>query len=187
MSKPNVSLVTVCILLVLVLFVVIPGCTMIPGGSEGTIPVTSFTPVTTPLSTPPSQYGQPAGDIQLEGNVYGLSSDPMLGIDTITFSIGLPAHASPVDLTRMEIIFSTPGNAPVSITPGTRETTTLFTTTTGGNRVTALHPGEEVDISFRIKPVTGGTSVNIEVRPPDGAALSMPRKVPAMISSLNVL
>jgi hypothetical protein len=87
----------------------------------------------------------------------------------------------------MEIVFSTPGSAPVSVTQGTRETTGIFTTTTGGYGVTVLHPGEEVDISFRIKPVSGGTNVNIEVKPPDGAVLSMPRKVPAMISSLNVL
>ena len=116
-----------------------------------------------------------------------MSSDPLKGIDTITFSIGLPAHASAVDLTRMEIVFSTQGSAPVTLTRGTRDSTSVFTTTIGGNAVTALHPGDEVDISFRVKPISGGRSVNIEVRPLGGATLPLSRTVPAMISSMNVL
>jgi len=188
MSYSTLSFKTVCVSLVVVLFVVITGCTKIPSGSEGTIPVTSLPPATaSPVPAPTSQSGQPAANVQLIGNVYGLSSDPLRGIDTITFSIGLPANAPAVDLTRMEIVFSTPGNAPVTFTQGTRDATGIFTTTTGGYAVTAINPGDEVDISFRVKAVSGGTSVNIEVRPPGGAALPISRTVPAMISSLNVL
>jgi archaellin len=103
------------------------------------------------------------------------------------FSLGVPSQASAVDLTRMEIIFSTPGSAPVTFTQGTREATGIFTTTMGGNAITVLHHGDEVDISFRVKPVSGGTSVNIEVRPPGGAALPVSRTVPLSVSSTNVL
>jgi archaellin len=87
----------------------------------------------------------------------------------------------------MEIVFSIPGIAPVTLTRGTRDSTSIFTTTVGGNAVTELLPDEEVDIYFRVKPVSGGTNVNIEVRPPDRAALIISRTVPAVISSLNVL
>jgi archaellin len=188
MSRSPLSIITVCVSLVLVLFVVIPGCTVTPPGSEGTNPVTSLPSITaSPVPVPTTQSGQSAGNVQLVGNVYGLSSDPLRGIDTITFSLGLPANAPAVDLTRMEIVFSTPGNAPVTFTRGTREATGIFTTTTGGYAVTTIQPGDEVDISFRVKPVPGGTSVNIEVRPSGGAALPISRTVPAMILSMNVL
>jgi hypothetical protein len=186
MSGSTLSIKTICVSLLLVLFVVIMGCTMTPRGSEGTIPVTSF-PSTTAYPVPPLQSDQSAGNIQMAGNVYGLSSDPLRGIDTFTFSIGLPANAPALDLTGMEIVFSTPGCAPVTLTRGTRESTSIFTTTTGGNMVTVIHADDEVDISFRVKPVIAGTSVNIEVRPHDSAVLTISRTVPAIISSMNVL
>lgn len=188
MSGSIISIKTVCVWLVLVSCMVTLGCTMNPGGSEGTMPVTSLPAATT--SPEPALALQPiqsTGNIQLTGNVYALSSDPLRGIDTITFSIGLPAHASPVDLTRMEIVFSAQDNVPVTLVRGTRDTTSIFTTTIGGNAVTALHPGDEVDITFRVTPVSGGATVNIEVRPPGGAALPISRTVPAMILSMNVL
>ncbi len=187
-SGSIISIKTVCVSLVLVSCIMTLGCTMTPGGSEGTIPVTSLPAATTsPVPAPTLQPTQSTGDIQLTGNVYALSSDPLRGIDTITFSIGLPAHASAVDLTRMEIVFSAQDSAPVTLVRGTRDSTSIFTTTTGGNAVTALLPGDEVDISFRVKPVSGGATVNIEVRPPGGAALPISRTVPAMILSMNVL
>jgi archaellin len=185
MSRSTLSIKTVCVSLILVSFVVVLGCTTTPPGSEGTTPVTSVPQAT--ASPAPTPTLQPAGDIQLAGNVYGMASDPHRGIDTITFSIGLPAHASAVDLTTLEIALSTPGSAPVTLTQGTRDSTSIFTTTIGGNAVTELLPDEEVDISFRVKPVSGGTNVNIEVRPPDRAALIISRTVPVVISSLNVL
>jgi len=186
MSRSTLSVKTVCVSLLLVSFVVIMGCTMTPGGSEVTVPVTSLPSTTaSPVLTLPSD--QSAGNIQLSGNVYGLSSDPSRGIDTFTFSIGLPANAPALNLTGMEIVFSTPGSPPVTLTRGTRESSSIFTTTTGGNTVTEIHTDDEVDISFRVKPVSGGTSVNIEVRPHDNAVLTISRTVPAIISSMNVL
>ena len=186
MSGSTLSINTVCISLVLVLCVVIMGCTMTPRESEGIIPVTSL-PSTTASPVPTLQSDQSSGNIQLAGNVYGLSSDPSRGIDTFTFSIGLPANVPALNLTGMEIVFSTPGSAPVTLTRGTRESTSIFTTTSGGNTVTEIHSDDEVDISFRIEPVSGGTSVNIEVRPHDSAVLTISRTVPAIISSMNVL
>jgi len=186
MSVSTLSLKTVCVSLLLVLCVVIMGCTMTPGGSEGTIPVTSV-PSTTASPVPAFQSDQSARTIQLAGNVYGLSSDPSRGIDTITFSIGLPANAPALDLTGMEIVYSTAGSAPVTLTRGTRESTSIFTTITGGYTVNEIHADDEVDISFRVKPVIAGTNVNIEVRPRDSAVLIISRTVPAIISSMNVL
>jgi len=57
----------------------------------------------------------------------------------------------------------------------------------GNYAVTSLRPGDEVEIAFRVKEVPAGTNVNIEVRPPVGAALPFSRTVPRVISSMNVL
>jgi len=186
MSKPTVSTKTVCVFFIMVSFVLALGCITTPRGSEGTTPGITIPPVTvSPAATLQSDIA--AGDLQLAGNVYGLSSDPSQGIDTIRFTLGLPAHASGVDLTRMVIVFSAEGREPVTLTQGTRESTSIFSTTMGGNAVTEFHADEEVDISFRVKAVPGGTGLNIDVRPPDRAALIISRIVPLVISSLNVL
>ena len=110
MSGSTIPIKTVCVSLVLVLCVMIMGCTMTPRGPEGTPPVTTLPSATaTPvpaLTLPSDQFSR---DIQLAGNVYGLSSDPSRGIDTFTFTIGLPANAPALDLTGMEIVFSAAG------------------------------------------------------------------------------
>ena len=186
MSESILSMKTICVSLLLVLCVVIMGCTMTPRGSEGTIPVPSV-PSTTVIPVPALTSGQFTGNIQLAGNVNGLSSDPLSGIDTFMFSIGLPANAPVLDLTGMEIVFSTPGSPPVTLIRGTRESTSIFTTTSGGYTVNEIHADDEVDISFRVKPVIAGTSVNIEVRPRGTEVLTISRTVPAVISSMNIL
>ena len=188
MSISTLSIKTVYVSFVLMLFLVTLGCTATPPKSEGTIPVTSLPPATaSPSPAPTSDAGQSADNVQLSGNVYGLSSDPLQGIDIITFSVSLPSQASAVDLAGMEIVFSATGNAPVTITRGTRSTTGTFTATRGGNTVTTLHPGDLVEISFPVKTVAGGTSVTIELRPQGKAVVPVTRTVPAMISSTNIL
>jgi archaellin len=124
----------------------------------------------------------------LKGNVYGISTNPQLGIDMITFTIGLAQQAPEVvDLTRLEIVFSTPGSAPVILIRGTRDSTSVFTTTMGNYEVTSLYPGNEVEIVFRVKGVPAGSNVNIELKPSSGAKLPISRTVPAMLSSVNIL
>ena len=155
MCRSTLSLITCFISLLLVSFVVVPGCTSTSPGFDGTTPVTSEPSERSQHLRYLLPYYHPPETFSSAGNVYGLSSDPYRGIDTITFSIGLPAHASSVDMTTMEIVFSTPGSAPVTLTQGTRESAGIFTTTRGGNAVTKLLSDEEVDIAFRIKPVSG--------------------------------
>jgi len=194
MSTSTLFIKTFCVSLVLVSLVIIVGCTTTPSGSIGTIPETSLpSTMVSPLSSvspAPVLTANPehsAANITLTGNVYGLSTYPVTGIDTITFSIGLAPQSSAVDLTRLEIVFSTPVAAPVILTQGTRESTSTFTTTMGNYAVTSISPGDEVEITFRVTGVPAGTNVNIEVRPPVGAALPISRTVPAVISSMIVL
>jgi hypothetical protein len=104
---------TVSVSLVLVSFVVIPGCTITPLESEKTIPVYLFSlsdyifNTCTLLSIQSIRWSHSA-----DRYFYGLSSDPSMGIDTITFFIGLPLQARIVDLSRMEIVFSTKESTP---------------------------------------------------------------------------
>jgi archaellin len=123
----------------------------------------------------------------LRSNVYGISSNPQLGLDTIYFSIGLPSQVPAIDLTSMEVVFSARGTAPVILTYGTKDSTSTFTTTRGNIAVTSLGPGDEVEITFRVTGVPAGTKVQIEVKPSAGAVLPISGTVPAMLSSTNIL
>ncbi|MCX6684913.1 MAG: hypothetical protein NTZ37_09335 [Methanoregula sp.] len=190
MSTSTLFIKTICVSLALVVLVIISGCTTAPSASNGTIPVTSLPVTTVSLSPVPAPTSNPVpsgADIQLRSNVYGISSNPQVGLDTIYFSIGLPSQVPAIDLTSMEVVFSVPGTAPVILTQGTKDSTSTFTTTRGNIAVTSLGPGDEVEITFRVTGVPAGTKVQIEVKPPAGAVLPISGTVPAMLSSTNIL
>ena len=75
---------------------------------------------------------QSTTNLLLIGNVYGLASDPVSGIDEIKFSIGLAPGAQAVDLTKLRIAFSTPGTSPIILEPGNTATTATFTAKDAG-------------------------------------------------------
>jgi len=174
----------------LVVLVIIAGCTTAPSGSDRTIPATSLPTTTVTPSPVPFPVTIPvpsSADIQLRSNVYALSSNPQAGIDTIYFTIGLTSLAPEINLTMMEVVVSTPGSAPVTLVQGTQESTTTFSTTSGNIADTSLGPREEVQITFRVKPITAGSNVYIEVKPATGAVLPVSGTVPYMLSSVNIL
>ena len=174
----------------LLVLVMIAGCTTVPSGMDRTMPVTTLPTITvTPSSVPsPTTYPVPSSaDIQLRSNVYALSSNPQAGIDTIYFTIGLATLAPEIDLTTMQVVVSTPGSVPVTLVHGTQDSTTTFSTTSGNYPVTTLGPREEVQITFRVKPITAGSNVYIEVQPAAGAVLPISGTVPDMLSSVNIL
>lgn len=129
----------------------------------------------------------PAADIRVTGTVYGLASAPEAGIDEIRFTMGLDSCSPALDLTKVQIVFTTPGTFPVTLTHGTRTSTGFFTTKSGTARVTSLDPGEQVEITFFVAPVTAGASMNIDVKLPGGATVPIIKTVPARISATNVL
>jgi hypothetical protein len=190
MSTSALFIKTVCVSLALVLLVLISGCTTAPSGSNGTIPVTSLPLPTVSLFPVPAPTSNPVpsgADIQLRSNIYGLATNPHVGLDTIYFSIGLPSQVPAVDLTGMKVVFTAPGAAPVILIRGTKDSTSTFTTTQGNNLVTSLGSGDEVEITFRVEEVPAGSKVQIEVKPSSGAVLPISRTVPAMLSSVNIL
>jgi flagellin FlaB len=129
---------------------------------------------------------QSTANIQMIGNVYGLSSDGT-NITNLTFTIGLAPGAPAIDLTKMKIVFSTPTTAPVILTQGTAASVSNFTTTIGTTGVTSANPNDQVVISFNIAGVPANTKMNIELRPSVGAALPFTKTAPATITNTTVL
>jgi archaellin len=158
-----------------------------------TVPVPVQTRDTVQVPTPASAgtvcnaTGLPAADIRMTGKVYGLASAPEAGIDEIRFTIGLDSCSPALDLTKVQIVFSTPGTFPVTLTQGTRTSTGFFTTKTGTARVTSLNPDDQVEIAFFVAPVPANTRMTIEIKPPVGNIVPLIKTAPARISATNVL
>ena len=129
---------------------------------------------------------QSTANIQMIGNVYGLSTDNV-GITNVTFVIGLAPGASSIDLTMMKIVFSTPTTTPIILTQGTTANTTSFSTKVGTTAKTSMNPTEQVEIAFSTDAVPANTRMTIELRPSVGAALPFSKTAPATIQNTNVL
>jgi archaellin len=142
---------------------------------------------TTSVGTVCTGSEQPAADIRMTGNVYGLASDPNAGIDEIRFTIGLDPCSPALDLTKMRIVFTTPNTFPVPLMYNTRVSTSFFTAKSGTTRVTTLKPGDQAEITFFVAPVPANTRMNIELKPSGGATMPIIKTAPARISATNVL
>ena len=158
-----------------------------------TVPVPARTMDTAPVPAPTSAgtvctgSEQPAAGIRMTGNVYGLASDPAAGIDEIRFTLGPDPCSPALDLTKMQIVFSTPGTFPVPLLYSTRTSTGFFTAKTGNTRVTFLNPGDQAEITFYVAPVPANTKMNFVVKPSGGATVPFIKTAPARISATNVL
>ncbi len=97
MSQSALFVKTFCVCLVLVSLAVSPGCTTAPSVPHDTTPVSpSHSTTVSPqpsVSAPATDPGQSVANIQLKGNVYGISTNPQVGIEIITFTIGLAQQA----------------------------------------------------------------------------------------------
>jgi hypothetical protein len=142
---------------------------------------------TTPVGTECTGIEQPAADIRMTGNVYGLSSDPDAGIDEIRFTIGLDPCSPVLDLAKMRIVFTTPNTFPVPLMYNTRISTSFFTAKSGTTRITSLKPGDQAEITFFVAPVPASTRMNIELKPSGNATVPIIKTAPARISATNVL
>lgn len=138
----------------------------------------------TPVPTPS------LSNIQVVGNVYGLSSVPSSGIDEIKFTIGLAPGAPSIDLTKMTIVFLTPTTGSTIITHEHTTSVTsssTFTTKIGTTDVTSMNANDQFEVAFLVAPVPANTKIKIELRPNVGAALPFSKTVPATIAATNVL
>lgn len=141
--------------------------------------ITNWTPVPNPSIS----------NIQVLANIYGLSSVPSSGIDEIKFTIGLVPRLPTLDLTKMNIAFSTSTRAPVILTYGSSATTSTFLAQINGEGppVPSLTEQQQVQISFKVAPVGPNTKITIELKPNVGATLPFTRFVHAPIAAVNFL
>ena len=129
---------------------------------------------------------QSTANIQMIGNVYGLSSDNV-SITNVTFVIGLAPGASAIDLTNMKIVFSTPTTAQIILSQGETASEAVFSTQIGTTAVTSMNPNDQVEILFLTAGVPANTKITMELRPSVGAALPFSKTAPATITKTNVL
>ena len=132
---------------------------------------------------------QAASNIQMIGNVYGIASSPSAGIDEIRFTIGLAPGSPPVDVSRMNIVFSTPATTPKILVWGDTQDTTHFTARANGvsPNVQVMAPQTQTEIDFTVAAVPKNTKITIELRPSVGAPLPFSKTTPATVQKTNVL
>ena len=136
---------------------------------------------------------QSTTNILVKGSVYGFNTSTVTpgSIDQITFTLGLAPGAPTIDLTKMNIVYSTGTVTPITMRINvTAEQPTTLPATYGifytANQ--SMGPNDQIPIIFNIPPAYPSTIMNIEIRPPGGgAAIPFTKTVPGTVSAVNVL
>jgi flagellin FlaB len=128
---------------------------------------------------------QASTNIQMIGNVYGISSAGSGNIDEIKFSIGLAPGAPTIDLSGLRIVFSTATSTPTTLTyDASTPSVSKFTTGTCGG---AMKQNDQCEIDFKIANTGVNTKMTFELRPAVGASLPFTKTSPPTITKTNVL
>jgi flagellin FlaB len=139
--------------------------------------------------------GQASSAIEIVGNVYGEGTAGG-SIDTINFSIGLAAGATPVDIQKTVMTFST--NSTIEqlgfssgtevANPAAGNWSISHQENSLGNKNMVLDNGEQFTITVKPKnSLSAYDSFNIDIKPAVGAALALHRTVPAYVDKMNLL
>jgi flagellin FlaB len=142
---------------------------------------------------------QATSNIQMIGQVYGLaSSSTGTQIKEIRFSIGLAPGSPTLDISKMKIVFSTPGTTPYIYTAATSGTVPPAWSSSSpqfialengaGSAQSSLTSQQQQQISFTVPAlVSKNTVMNLELRPSVGASLPFTKTAPPAITYMNVL
>ena len=135
---------------------------------------------------------QSTTNVQLVGNVYGLSSNITEGIDQIRFTIGLVPGTPYLDLERMTIIYSTPASVPKILawtnqSFSSRDTDFIALKNGAGSSQPVMTQRDQTEIHLNITAVPRDTIIHIEIRPARGAAYSFSKTTPAFITLNNLI
>jgi archaellin/RNA polymerase subunit RPABC4/transcription elongation factor Spt4 len=158
------------------------------------VTTTQIVVTTSPTGVSPTEVTQttqstlPTAYISMIGNVYGFATTPAVGIDEISFYIGLAPGTQPIDLTKMKIIFTKSSSSPMILIQGDTASNTVFTTKLNGiTPVTSMNTNNQVAIDFKVSNIEPNTKVTIELRPSLSATLPFSKTAPATISKTNIL
>ena len=145
---------------------------------------------------------QASSNIQIVGQVYGTSSSVSsnLGVESITFTIGLAPGSPSQDLTKMRIVWSNETSGPTTYTwvgemGELNYGKFMALDARSGASLTSLVAGNQTVINFSAiqgdppnSNVAGKNSVmTIEIRPAVGAPIPFTRTVPNTISGVMAL
>lgn len=135
---------------------------------------------------------QSTTNVQLIGNVYGLASDPVEGIDQIRFTIGLVPGTQYINLEKMNIVVSTPVYGPKTLvwtneSASTPDTNFIALKNGIGNSQPAITPGDQMEIQLNMTAVPTNTKINFEIRPGAGASYPFSKTTPSIITINNLI
>ncbi len=135
---------------------------------------------------------QATSNIQVVGQVYGIGSGTSASpavINEIRFSIGLAPGAPTLDISKLNIVFSTPNSDLKILSYGPSATTTTFLAQVdgAGAATPSLMGQQQVQIDFKVVGVPKNTAINMEIRPAVGAALPFAKMTPPELTHSNVL
>jgi len=135
---------------------------------------------------------QSTTNVQLIGNVYGLSSNTSAGIDQIRFTVGLVPGTQYIDLEKMNIVISTPTFGPKTLawtnaSSSTEDTNFIALKNGIGTPQSSMASGDQVEIQFNITAVPRDTKINFEIRPGVGASYPFSKTTPSMITPTNLI
>jgi len=147
---------------------------------------------------------QASSTLEIVGNVYGTTSSGGQSSSTIqfvNFSIGLAPGGTPIDFTKVVLVYSNSttlqtlvnmGNTTNAVSsPGLSSgewgvTSIQNDPTSSGTLL--LQPNEQFTLSCSpTNPVIPNDQFTIEIRPAVGAAFSITRTAPALVESVNTL
>jgi archaeal flagellin FlaB len=148
---------------------------------------------------------QSSSTLEIVGNVYGTGTGTGKVGDTIkyiNFSMGLAPGGTPIDFSKVVMVYSNASTLQ-TLTQPTMTTTTINQPAAGGWAITdiqnsptgssgtaspLLQPNEQFSISCQpTNAVQENDVFSIEIRPSVGAAFSITRTVPAAVTAVNVL
>lgn len=154
-------------------------------GMDTSTPVKRQEVVYTDVGTEPSS-------LKVMGDVSGLDTDGGAAVDTIRFTIGLVPGGSPVNFSRVQIIFATRDGVEIlnNTSPITSETTTAgnWTISDGAFDDPVLEGNDTFTLC--VMPSTAmpaNQQFNLEIRPSVGGSSNLKRTVPATIHAVNIL
>jgi flagellin FlaB len=135
---------------------------------------------------------QSTTNVQLVGNVYGLSSDTSEGIDQIRFTIGLVPGTPYIDLEKMRIVVSTPSFGPETLvwtnaSSSTADTNFIALKNGIGTSQPTMSSGDQTEIQFNITAVPRDTKINLEIHPGLGASYPFSKTTPSIITHTNII
>jgi archaeal flagellin FlaB len=137
---------------------------------------------------------QSTTNIQMIGQVYGLSNNTAAGIDQIRFTIGLAPGAPSINLEKLNIIVSTPTYGPTTLTwvnatspVKDKQFVVLKNGDTTIGAQSTMSAGDQMEIRFIVTEIPKDTRLNVEMRPAVGAALPFSKSTPPAIQTNNVL